>query len=80
MFEGVQSATDTRASVKNDLKLPKMRLSMKRNEYVSITTKLYNMLNISGRETNLVKNFERTVENMIAMEFSNEKLRTMTSQ
>ena len=78
-FEYVQNATETRSSMRGDLKLPKMRMAMKRNKFVSVTTKIFNLMDSVQRESRLILNYERAVESMIAQEFTEEKLQILTS-
>ena len=59
----------TRESLRGDLKLPKSNLSVKTREFVTVTTKLFNMLDPIKRVTRLLPKFERTVNEMIENNF-----------
>ena len=61
-FEYMQSETHTRLSVKQNLLAPKCRLAMKQKEYVSVTTKLYNLMDPIKRESKLISIYSREAQ------------------
>ena len=62
----------TRESLRGDLKPPKSRLSVKTREFVTVTTKLYNLMDHDTRTTRLLPNFERAVNLMIERTYNDE--------
>ena len=60
----------TREAQRGDLKLPKSRLSVKSREFVTVTTKLFNMMDQTKRSTRLIINYEKAVNQMIEENFS----------
>ena len=67
-FKFMQTVTFTRLSMKKDLLLPKSRLAFRQKEFVSITTKLYNRMDPTKRESKLISVFAREAQK-IAEEF-----------
>ena len=65
--------TQTRESLRGDLKPPKSRLSVGTREFVTVTTKLYNQMNHEKRTSKLLINFEKEVNRMVEELYNDAK-------
>ena len=68
-FSFMQVDTFTRLSMKKDLKLPKCRLAFKQKEFVANTTKLYNRMDPTKRESKLYSVFEKETLRVVEEHF-----------
>ena len=68
-FEFVRDTIHTRNSEKRNLRPPKCRLVLKQREFVNITTKLYNLMDVSRRESRLYSVFAREAERIARLHY-----------
>ena len=64
-FAYTQEATNTRVSSKQELLPPKCRLAMRQKEFVYVTSKLYNQMDIRSRKSRLLTVFENEAELLV---------------
>ena len=68
-FKFCQDSANTRGNMMRNLLPPKCRLAMKQKEFVNVTSKLYNKMDLLKRESKLLIVFEREAEKIVRRYF-----------